>query len=67
MRCYQCCVLMSSFCDNHNMCTFNHTILYSTKVKQENYSQKLNKGKFNELIVIVGVGFKGEALREECW
>ena len=49
------------------MCTFSHRILYSTKVKQENHSQKLNKGKFDELIVIVVVGFKGEALREECW
>ena len=47
------------------MCTFSHTILYSTKVKQEKPFTKVEQGKFDELIVIVG--FKGEALREECW
>ena len=56
-------MLCSSFCDNHNMCTFSHTILYRTKVKQEKPFTKVEQGKFNELIV----SFKGEALREECW
>ena len=55
---------MSSFCDNHNMCTFSHTILYSTKVKKgKTIHKSLTREKVDKLIV----GFKGEALREECW
>ena len=63
MCCYQCCVLMSSFVIIITCILSAIEYCLAQKLNRTTIHKSLTREKVDESIV----GFKGEALREECW